>query len=260
MEDLLLFVAVGFCAQLIDGALGMGYGIISATILLASGVVPSQVSASVHAAKLPTTFTSGLSHIMHRNVIWPLFAMLAIGGSIGGVIGTYLLTSLHSEVVRPYVVGYLGIMGLVILWRAVKGNPKHRVSKRFACPLGGVGGFLDAIGGGGWGPVVTSSLIGRGGEPRYVIGSTNAAEFVVTVVVTTAFLTALLTGHWVEGEGLEKQAVAVGGLILGGLPAAAMAGYMLKRLPARPLTAAVGFLVSGIAIYQMVDLASKWGV
>jgi len=257
MEDLLLFAAVGFCAQLIDGALGMGYGIISATILLASGVVPSQVSASVHAAKLPTTCISGLSHVLHRNVIWPLFIMLAVGGSIGGVIGAYILTSLHSEVVRPYVVAYLGIMGLIILWRAVRGNPKRRLSKRFACPLGGVGGFLDAIGGGGWGPVVTSSLIGRGGEPRYVIGSTNAAEFIVTVVVTSAFLTALLTGHWREGEGLERQAMAVGGLILGGLPAAAMAGYLLKRLPSRPVTAAVGFLVSGIAIYQMADMLTK---
>lgn len=257
MEDLLLFAAVGFCAQLIDGALGMGYGIISATILLASGVVPSQVSASVHAAKLPTTCISGLSHILHRNVIWRLFAMLAIAGSLGGVVGAYILTSIRSEVIRPYVVAYLGIMGLVILWRAVKGNPKHRISGRFACPLGSVGGFLDAIGGGGWGPVVTSSLIGRGGEPRYVIGSTNAAEFIVTVAVTSAFITALLTGHWVEGQGWDRQAIAVGGLILGGLPAAAMAGYLLKRLPARPVTAAVGLLVSGIAVYQMIDMAMK---
>jgi uncharacterized membrane protein YfcA len=232
----------------------MGYGIISATILLASGVIPSQVSAAVHAAKLPTTCISGISHIAHRNVIWPLFLMLAICGSIGGAFGAYLLTSIPSKSIRPYIVAYLGIMGLIILWRAIRGRPKHRISGRFACPLGCVGGFLDAIGGGGWGPVVTTSLIGRGGEPRFVIGSTNAAEFVVTVVVVSSFLTALLTGHWEEARGLEQQAVAIGGLILGGLPAAALAGYLLKRLPARPVTAAVGLLVSGIAIYQMFDM------
>lgn len=254
MEDFWLFAAVGFFAQLIDGALGMGYGIISATILLASGVIPSQVSASVHAAKLPTTCISGLSHIFHRNIIWPLFLMLAAAGAVGGIIGAFILTSVSSSAVRPYVVAYLGIMGFIILWRAIKGNPRRRVPGRFALPLGGIGGFLDAIGGGGWGPVITSSLIGRGAEPRYVIGSTNAAEFIVTAVVTSAFATALLTGHWEEADGLERQALAIGGLILGGLPAAAMAGYLLKRLPARPLTAAVGILVSGIAIYQMIDM------
>src|SRR5688572_27662054 len=116
MEDLWLFVTVGFCAQLIDGALGMGYGIISATILLASGVIPSQVSAAVHAAKLPTTCISGLSHILHRNVIWPLFLMLAICGSVGGALGAYVLASVSSKSIRPYVIAYLAVMGLIILW------------------------------------------------------------------------------------------------------------------------------------------------
>lgn len=256
MEDFWLFAAVGFGAQLIDGALGMGYGIISASVLLATGVPPAHVSASVHAAKLLTTATSGLSHIVHRNVIWPLLAQLAAAGSVGGVLGALLLTSLPGHTVRPYVVAYLGVIGLLILWKAFDGVARRVVSGRFAVPLGAVGGFLDAIGGGGWGPVVTASLIGRGGEPRFVIGSTNAAEFVVTLVVTAMFLVALLTGHWEEAEGLNRQALAVAGLVAGGLPAAMVAGYVLKRLPSRPLVAGVGLLVTAVAVYQLVGMWS----
>lgn len=256
MEFFLLFAAVGFGAQLIDGALGMGYGIISASVLIALGVPPAHVSASVHAAKLLTTATSGTSHILHRNVIWPLMIQLAIAGSLGGILGALLLTSVPGSAVHPYVVAYLGIVGLLILWKALRPGVHRVIAGRFALPLGGVGGLLDAIGGGGWGPVVTSSLIHRGGEPRFVIGSTNSAEFVVTLVVTAVFFVALVTGHWKEAEGLEQQVLAVAGLVAGGLPAAMIAGYLLKRIPARPATAAVGVLVTAVAAYQIVQM---WG-
>lgn len=252
MEDsFLLFIAVGFLAQIVDGALGMAYGVVSSSVLLAFGVPPAAASASVHTAELFTTAASAGSHIWHKNVNWRLFKILAPAGILGGVVGTYVLTSIDGSILKPYVTAYLGVMGVYILYRAFRRMTpidQHRAS--FVAPLGTVGGFVDAIGGGGWGPVVTTGLIGSGGAPREMIGTVNTAEFFLTAAVSIAFLTALLTGHWAEADGLLTYAWAVGGLIIGGLLAAPLAGYVTRILPYRALMISVGLLISAIAIYQ----------
>ncbi|MDP3490217.1 MAG: sulfite exporter TauE/SafE family protein [Phenylobacterium sp.] len=249
----MLFAAVGFAAQLVDGALGMAYGVVSTTTLLAMGVSPANASASVHAAKVFTGAASAVSHALHKNINWRLLALLAAGGVIGGVVGTYLLTSIDGDTIKPYVVGWLGLMGLVILYRAWKGVRPKPFSWKSPMPLGVLGGFFDAVGGGGWGPVVTSTLLGSGADPRKAIGTTNAAEFFVATAVSAAFLSALLTGHW-ETEGLRDHMWSVLGLIAGGVVAAPFAGWMTKVLPIRALTWFVGVLVTSLAVWQAVVL------
>jgi len=249
VSDFLLFAAVGFGAQLVDGALGMAYGVVSTTSLLAMGVSPANASASVHAAKVFTGAASALSHVAHKNISWRLLALLAAGGVVGGVAGTYLLTSIDGEKIKPYVVSWLGLMGLVILYRAWKGVQPKPFSWKSPLPLGVVGGFFDAVGGGGWGPVVTSTLLGSGADPRKAIGTTNAAEFFVAAAVSAAFLSALVSGHW-ETEGLRDHLSSVLGLIAGGIVAAPLAGWMTKVLPIRALTWIVGVLVTGLAAWQ----------
>lgn len=251
LSDFLIFAAVGFFAQLVDGALGMGYGVISSTVLLATGVPPAHTSASVHAAKLFTTAASGISHILHRNVDKRVLIILAITGSLGGMVGAMVLVNAPAGLIRPFVFGYLGIMGLVIIWRGLMFPANRTISGKFIAPLGTAGGFLDAIGGGGWGPVVTSSLIGAGAAPRYVVGTVNAAEFIVTCAVVTAFATAIIFGVWSESKGIADHLTAIAGLILGGLPAAIFAGWLLKKAPRKPLMIAVGLLICGIAGWEL---------
>lgn len=252
-SDFMLFAAVGFAAQLVDGALGMAYGVVSTTTLLAMGVSPANASASVHAAKVFTGAASAVSHALHKNINWRLLALLATGGVLGGVAGTYLLTSIDGDTIKPYVVGWLGLMGLVILYRAWKGVRPKPFSWKSPMPLGVLGGFFDAVGGGGWGPVVTSTLLGSGADPRKAIGTTNAAEFFVATAVSAAFLSALLSGHW-ETDGLRDHMWSVLGLIAGGVVAAPLAGWMTKVLPIRALTWFVGVLVTALAIWQAVVL------
>ncbi|CAN5544259.1 sulfite exporter TauE/SafE family protein [soil metagenome] len=255
-SEFLVFLGVGFLAQMIDGALGMGYGVISSVVLLATGVPPAHTSASVHTAKLFTTAASGISHLWHGNVDRRLFWLLAISGTVGGVSGAVLLTQLPGKTIRPFVFAYLLVMGVVILLRCLRERrERHALPRGFVVPLGGVGGFLDAIGGGGWGPVVTSSLIGAGAPPRQVIGTVNAAEFVVTCGVVAAFATTLLTGMWSEGRGLMAHALPIAGLVIGGLPAAVIAGYLLKVVPRRPVTIAVSLLVIGLSTYELLKTA-----
>lgn len=249
----MLFAAVGFAAQLVDGALGMAYGVVSTTTLLAMGVSPANASASVHAAKVFTGAASAISHILHKNISWRLLGLLASGGVLGGVAGTYLLTSIDGDRIKPYVVAWLGLMGVVILYRAWKGVRPKPFSWKSPLPLGVAGGFFDAVGGGGWGPVVTSTLLGSGADPRKAIGTTNAAEFFVAAAVSAAFLSALLSGHW-ETEGLRDHMASVLGLIAGGVVAAPLAGWMTKILPIRALTWFVGVLVTGLAVWQAVVL------
>ena len=167
--------------------------------------------------------------------------------------GAYVLTSVPGEAVKPYVVGWLGLMGLIILYRAWRQTRPKVFSWRSPFPLGLVGGFFDAIGGGGWGPVVTRSLMGIGADPRKAIGTTNTAEMFVAIATSAAFLVALLSGHW-DTVGLSGLAWQLGGLIAGGLIAAPFAGWMTKVLPLRLLTWFVGFLVVGLAIWQGVGL------
>jgi uncharacterized membrane protein YfcA len=251
-----LFAAVGFLAQIVDGALGMAYGVISTTVLLAFGVPPATASASVHAAEVFTTGASGISHISHRNVDWKAFAFLAPAGMIGGVAGAYLLTGIDGKLIQPFVVAYLGLIGFYILIRTIRPFPRQPINLKAAPPLGLIGGFLDAVGGGGWGPMVTSSLIGSGAAPRTVIGTVNTAEFFVTCAISAGFVWALLTGHWQDAGGLTDHLPAVAGLIFGGLLAAPLAGFIVKLAPPRVLTAMVGVLVLGLSIWQGVRL---WG-
>ncbi|MGZ9098401.1 MAG: sulfite exporter TauE/SafE family protein [Brevundimonas sp.] len=250
MEDLLLFALVGFLAQIVDGSLGMAYGVISSTVLLSLGVPPAAASASVHAAEVFTTAASAGSHAVNRNVNWKLFGPLALGGVVGGVLGAFVLTSIDGEVIKPVITAYLGVMGMVIIWRAWRGGERRRFSWKLAPPLGLIGGFFDAVGGGGWGPTVTTTLVGSGDDARTSIGTANVAEFFVTSAISATFLAALLTGHWQQAEGLGQHAWSVGGLILGGLAAAPLAGYVVRIVPLRPLTFAVGGLVILVAAYQ----------
>jgi uncharacterized membrane protein YfcA len=250
LEVFLLFLLVGFLAQSVDGALGMAYGVISSTVLLAFGVPPAMASASVHAAEVFTTAASAGSHAVNRNVNWKLFAPLAVGGCIGGAAGAFLLTSIDGNVLKPFITAYLALMGVAILYRAWRTISIRPFPVRLSGPLGVVGGFLDAVGGGGWGPTVTSTMVGAGAEPRLSIGTANTAEFFVTATISATFLAALLTGHWENAGGLASHATAVGGLIVGGLLAAPLAGYVVRLVPVRILTCAVGVLVLLLAGYQ----------
>ena len=251
----LIFLAVGFFAQLIDGAVGMAYGVVSATVLLAFGVPPANVSASVHAAKVFTCAGSAAAHAANRNVNYRLMFWLALAGSAGGVAGAHVVTSIDGDTLKPLVVAYLGIMGLVILSRVRAAT--RPVVERFAypVPLGLTGGLLDAIGGGGWGPTVTTTLVGSGVSPRLAIGSTNAAEFFVAVAVSTTFITILLTGSWEDAPELMDHIWPVAGLIVGGLIAAPFAAMITRVLPTTRMTLVVGLLVVGLATWQGLQLA-----
>jgi len=252
--DFLLFVVVGFLAQIVDGALGMAYGVVSTTVLLSFGVAPANASASVHAAELFTTLASAASHLWYRNVDRRLFWRLAPAGVVGGVVGAFVLTSIDGATIKPIIVAYMAVMGVVIIWRTLRAlKPRHETVRGVAA-LGAVGGFVDAVGGGGWGPVVTTTLVGAGGQPRYVIGTVNTAEFLVTAAVSATFIAALLTGHWDDAGDLTENATAVAGLIVGGLLAAPLAGYVVKRISPRMLGIGVGALVLILVAYQTVRL------
>ncbi len=254
MEDFLLFASVGFVAQMVDGALGMAYGVISSTVLLAFGVPPASASASVHFAEMATTAVSGSSHIAARNVDWKLFARVAPAGIIGGALGAYILTGVDGDLMRPYVTAYLGAMGAYILWRGIKNRAPKPFNTRLAPPLGVAGGFADAVGGGGWGPIVTSTLMASGGEPRRVIGTVNTAEFFVTTAISASFFFALMSGHWEEADDLTQYGLQVAGLVAGGVIAAPIAGFAVARIRPRPLMLAVGVLVLLISSYQAARL------
>ena len=227
-----LFVVVGFLAQLVDGAMGMAYGVISTTFLLSIGIPPVFASAGVHTAEVFTTLISGIAHWRFGNVSWALVKRLVIPGVFGGVIGAYVLSSVATEIIKPYIATYLLIMGLVIAVRAFRKIEIRNVS-RGLIPLGAIGGVLDAIGGGGWGPVVTSTLVARGNHPRLTIGSVNLAEFFVTIAESATFVGLVGLGYW----------RIAGGLVVGGTVAAPLAAYICKKLPARALMVIVGVTI-----------------
>ncbi len=259
MDTFFLFLLVGVLAQAVDGALGMAYGVISSSVLLALGVPPATASASVHAAEVFTTAASAGSHAWHRNVEWRLFLPLAIAGVIGGVLGAYVLTGLDGAVIKPFIIGYLALIGVWILWRAGHDVPHRRLPARITAPIGVVGGFLDAIGGGGWGPTVSSTMVGAGHDPRKAIGTVNTAEFFLTVAISATFVWALVTGHWEEAGALENHLAAVAGLVVGGLIAAPFAGLIVKKVPRKVLTYAVGGLLLILAAFQGAQLAGLIG-
>ena len=241
------FILVGLAAQLVDGALGMAFGLVSSAVLLSLGVPPAAVSAAVHTAEVFTTGTSGLSHLVAGNVDRRLFIRLAGAGAAGGVLGAYILTRLPADTVRPLIHIYLLVLAVLILLRAA-GRLLPRAEVRRVGLLGFVAGWLDASGGGGWGPVATSTLLARGGTARTTIGTVNAAEFVVTLAVSLTFLFTLGITH------LE----VVGGLLIGGMLAAPLAAILVKRVNERYVLVAVGLLVLAISGVQIARQASQW--
>jgi uncharacterized membrane protein YfcA len=243
-SDLWIYIGLGFVAQLIDGALGMAYGLISTSALLATGIPPAVASASVHAAEMVTTGLAGASHIWNRNVDWSLFKRLAPAGVIGGVAGAYILTGLPETIVKAFITVYLIAMTLLIARRLMGAGSKHRPLIG-AIPIGAAGGFLDAVGGGGWGPLVTSTLIARGDSPRQSIGSVSVSECVVTIAVSAAFVSVLDFGRYSR---------IVLGLIIGGALAAPLAGYFARVLPQRLLMGIVALVVGGLGIFNFTQL------
>ena len=219
MSEFLVFALIGFVAQLIDGALGMGFGVISSSVLLGLGVPPALASASVNAAKIPTTATAALSHLYHRNVDRGTVLALCLFGTLGGIIGMALLTSLKGQVLTVLITIYLLLIGGLILWRGITGIAPSVIPAARKRLIGFAGGLIEGIGG-SWGPIVTTSLMGSGGESRYVIGSTNFAEFFVSTAVFGAYIFAFWIGYWQGGTDWHTVALPVAGLVVGGLPAA----------------------------------------
>jgi uncharacterized protein len=237
---LLPFIAVGFAAQLVDGALGMAFGVISNTLLVGVlGVPPAVASQRVHLVECFTTATSGLSHLLHGNIDGKLFVRLVIPGVIGGVLGAYVLSSIDASVVKPFVLLYLTSIGIYLLVRGIAYPPKLKEAKLIA-PLGLVGGFLDAAGGGGWGPVVTSNLLIQGAEPRKVIGTVNSAEFFLTIAISATFIWQL---------GIEDVAGATLGLLIGGIAAAPLGAWAAKRINPKYMLILVGVVLSLTSAY-----------
>jgi uncharacterized membrane protein YfcA len=247
-EAILPFIAVGFAAQMVDGALGMAFGVINNTLLVSIlGMPPALASASVHAVETFTTAASGISHVYHRNVNWRLFRRLVIPGMIGGALGAYVLSNVDASVAKPFVMAYLASIGLYLLYRAWRGKVEPREPKIIE-PLGLAGGFLDAAGGGGWGPVVTSNLLVQGASPRTTIGTVNTSEF---------FLTATISATFIGTMGLAAFTLQTVGLLIGGLIAAPFGGLLAKRVPARLLMAMVGVLLTVTSAYTIWSALSK---
>lgn len=242
LDDYLLLGLIGFAAQLVDGALGMAFGVISTSAMLAMGLPPAQASAVVHTAEIFTTGASAASHIYHRNVDWRLVTRLGIAGVLGAVLGAWILSNVDSSAAKPFLAVYLLIIGIFILTKAWRLAPPRDAPAGWTAPVGFVAGFLDASGGGGWGPVATSTLVGSGHAPRTAVGSVNTTEFFVTIAAATTFFVELGSAPW-------KELLA---LIVGGMLAAPLGGWMVKRIPARSLMVAVGCLVIGLSAWQLV--------
>jgi len=241
MRNILVLGVVGLLAQLIDGSLGMAYGVTSSTLLIAAGIAPASASAAVHFSEIGTSLVSGFSHHKLGNVDWRTVSVLAVPGFVGAFAGATFLASLDADVAAPWVAGILLALGIYVIWRfLVLGGRRPRFGARpgtaALVPLGLVGGALDAVGGGGWGPVGTTTLLSSGRlEPRKVIGSIDTSEFVVAVGGSLGFLFALASEDipW-------DYALA---LLAGGVIAAPVAAWMVKRLAARVLGVAAGGLI-----------------
>jgi len=241
--DILPFIAIGFTAQMIDGALGMAFGVTTQTLLVsAMGVPPASASASVHLVEMFTTGASGLSHMWQRNVDWGLFRRLVPFGVLGGVTGAYLLSNIDASAARPFVMLYLTGIGFYLLWRAIRMSQPRFEHPRYTSPLALAGGFLDAAGGGGWGPVVTSNLLIQGGDPRKVIGTVNTAEFLLTLSISLTFLFTL---------GVAAFTKITVGLILGGVVAAPFGAVLASRVKPRSLLFAVSLVLIITSAYSI---------
>lgn len=243
IHHILPFIAVGFAAQMIDGALGMAFGVITQTLLVAVlGVPPATASASVHLVEMFTTGASGASHIWHRNIDWGLFKRLVPFGILGGVTGAYVLSNIDASVARPFVMLYLTGIGFYLLVKAIRHSTPHVKDPQFTAPLATAGGFLDAAGGGGWGPVVTSNLLVQGSDPRKTIGTVNSAEFLITTAISIAFISTL---------GFAAFTVVTVGLIIGGVAAAPLGALFAKRINPRWLLLAVSIVLIATSCYSI---------
>ena len=246
-NEFLLFCLAGFIAQIIDGTLGMAYGVSCTTFLLHLGVPPAVASASVHTAEVFTTGVSGLSHLYLGNVDKKLFIRLAIPGIIGAVIGAFLLSKiLDGNVIKPFIAGYLLILGILILIKSIR-EPLFKDDIKNLAPLGFIGGLLDSIGGGGWGPIVTSNIIHRGKTPQITIGTVNTAEFFVAFFSTGVFLFFL---------GLEGWKTILG-LILGGVLAAPIGAMLIKFIKPKTLMFVVGVVVIISSLFTIISAYAK---
>jgi uncharacterized membrane protein YfcA len=226
---------------MIDGALGMAFGAISTSAMLTLGLPPAHASAIAHSAEIFTTAASGASHAYFRNVDGRLVIRLGIAGMIGAVIGAWVLSNIDGNLARPFVAAYLLVVGILILFKSMRRVPERDPEFRIAAPLGLVGGFLDASGGGGWGPVVTSTLIGSGQAPRTVVGSVNATEFFVATAAAATFFVEL-------GAAPVYELLA---LVLGGIVAAPFGGWAVTRIAPRLLMTLVGVVVIALAVWQL---------
>ena len=241
MPTLIVLVLVGFASQLVDGALGMAYGATSSTLVLAAGYTPVVASASVHVAELGTTLASGASHWRFGNVDWRTVRRIGIPGAMGAFVGAVVLGNVSAELAKPWMAGILLALGVYILLRFTFGGVRRRdgrpyVRGRYLVPLGLAGGFVDATGGGGWGPVATPTLLATGRmEPRKVVGSVDTSEFLVALAASVGFLLAL-------GSDVVALPV-VAGLLIGGVAAAPLAAWLVRTITARLLGVLVGGLI-----------------
>ena len=234
-------VAVGLAAQAVDGALGMAYGVTASTFLMSAGASPAVASASSHIAEIFTTGVSGIAHVKQGNVDRKLFLRLVVPGTIGALAGVLVVTQIDGKALKPWIAGYLLVIGIYILSKAFRAlrirtsDPKH-VGK-----LALFGGFVDATGGGGWGPVVTSTLVGTGNDPRTTIGSVSFAEFFLTFATAAGFTLLAVQGTW----------PVVAGLVIGGIFAAPFAALLVRKLSTRTLLVAVGVLITSLSFWNL---------
>ena len=239
--EFFILIAIGFGAQMIDGALGMAFGVIATTAMLAIGMPPAHASALVHTAEIFTTGASAASHIYHRNIDWRLVRKLGAAGVLGAVLRAWVLSNVDAAFMRPFVSSYLLLMGLYILFKAARIAPMRDAPAPWVAPVGFGAGFLDASGGGGWGGVTTSTLVGSGHAPRQTVGSVNATEFLVTVAAATTFFIEL-------GAAPLQNLVP---LVIGGVVAAPFGGWAVKRISSRLLMGGVGTLIVLLSLFQL---------
>ena len=258
MRTWIVLALVGLAAQLVDGSLGMAYGVTSSTLLVATGVAPAVASASVHLAEIGTTAASGVSHWKLGNVDWSVVRRIAVPGAIGAFLGATVLSRLSTEAAAPWMAAILLTLGLYIVVRFTFGSMSRRsgaVRSRFLVPVGLIGGFVDATGGGGWGPVATPALLANGRmEPRKVIGTVDTSEFVVAVAASGGFLLGL------GSQALDLQLITA--LFAGGVIAAPIAAYLVRIFPPRVLGAAVGGLIvltNARTILRTNELEASYG-
>lgn len=241
--EILYYVLGGFIAQMIDGALGMAYGVTATTFLFSVGITPAAASASVHASEVFTSGVSGYMHLKFGNVNSKLFKNLVIPGIIGAICGAYILSSLenYAGYIKPIVSAYTFILGVIIIKKALVKRVEKKPTKRIGI-LAFFGAYLDSIGGGGWGPIVSSTLIASGRHPKYTIGSVNLTEFFVSLASSITFFTVIGLGYW--------QVIV--GLILGGVIAAPIAARLANKIPVKSMMILVGLVVIIVSIRQII--------